>query len=333
MFTFQRLLAFALVVITTLAPGQRGQAAADDNGGIIRLGAWNIQFLGSRTPAQKAEDLARYIKFAKVDILALEEITPTGPAPAGFAAPFESSIILDEICSKLTKLQDGKWRHVLFPAFFLDAEKGKQQWVGVAWNESKVEPRGQPFKIPVSNAIFGTGKLKENLWKRNAHAMHFSAGKEKTDFILIPVHMKSNAGPGDFRPHRAAEAKELIDQLPALDKAFPKERDIVILGDMNFLQDEKDDDGEVRQEKARELLKQAGFKDLNANNEDTHLGGGQAPFDRFFVPGDQPEFTQAGQIILRDFLKQEMLTQKAFINGFSDHLMIVTEIQVTQDDD
>jgi hypothetical protein len=144
--------------------------------------------------------------------------------------------------------------------------------------------------------------------------MMFTAGVGKTDFVLIPVHMKSNLG-GNFRAHREAEAKELIKQLPALDKALPGEKDIIILGDTNFLLDENG-----FKEAARDVFAAAKFKDLNIDNVGTHLPGNKAPFDRFLVPDKQPEFQLSSQKVLRDFLKQEGLTQKAFTTRFSDHL-------------
>jgi len=324
-------LAAVLALGCLLAPcgiAQRPTAGQEPSQEVLTVGAWNIRLLGSpsQTSPQEAKDLAKYIDFAKVDILALEEITPTGPAPDGFEAPFETSKILDDVFAQLNKMQGAKWRHILFPAFFVDPKEGKKQWVGVAWNENKVQPVKTPVKLMVSNELFQTGDVKENLWKRNAHAMMFTAGKDKTDFVLIPVHMKSNKG-GQFRAHREAEAKELVKHLPELNDAFPGEKDIVILGDTNFL---KDDD---EKEAAREILIQAKFKDLNAADDTTHLGGGKAPFDRFFVPNDQPEFKQSSQKILREFLKQEGLTQKQFVQRFSDHLMIVTQIQIMKDDD
>jgi hypothetical protein len=298
----------------------------------LRSGSWNIELLGSplRSQPQKAEDLARYIDFAKVDVLALQEIFPTGPAPADFGSPFATSKILDDVCAALNKMQGASWKHILFPSNDVPGDK-RRQWVGLAWNGNKVQPLKQPVKLGVSNMPFPTPKSQDILWKRNVHAMMFTTGKETTDFILIPVHMKSNAGSGDLQSHREAEAKELVGRLSELDKAFPGEKDIIILGDTNFLRD-KLKDTPPRIETARKVLQQANFKDLNADNNGTFIDG-NAPFDRFFVPTNQPEFQQSSQSILRDFLKQQQLTEKEFIQAFSDHLMIVMEIQIMKDDD
>jgi hypothetical protein len=156
--------------------------------------------------------------------------------------------------------------------------------------------------------------------------MKFKSGEGKTDFVLLPVHLKSNVD-GNFRPHREAEAKELVKHLGEISQKWPGEKDIVILGDFNFLVDKG-----MAVEKAREILVEAMFRDLNANNEGTHIGSGKAPFDRFFVP-IQPEFDQSKQRVVREFLKLKNLKDETFTAKYSDHLMIVTEMRVMNDDD
>src|SRR4051812_37550210 len=67
--------------------------------GTIRLGSWNIEHLGDpkarRGPGegvqQKPEDLAHYIRYAKVDALAVQEISADSPAPPGFPAKFRTN--------------------------------------------------------------------------------------------------------------------------------------------------------------------------------------------------------------------------------------------------
>ena len=74
-----------------------------------------------------------------------------------------------------------------------------------------------------------------NQWDRNVHAMKFSAGKDRTDFLVMVLHLKANTT-ANFAEHREEEIKELLTHLPQIDKAFPKERDLVFLGDTNILE-------------------------------------------------------------------------------------------------
>jgi endonuclease/exonuclease/phosphatase family metal-dependent hydrolase len=296
---------------------------------VVRLGSWNIEHLGSassrakpnKNKAQTAEDLAFYIQHARVDVLALQEITADLDGPPGASPDIKSNDTLKKALAILSKTTGASWRHLLFrkePPEPGNALKPEQQWVGVAWNSARVEPIGSPFRVPVANQTPAGGRL----WDRNVYAIKFSAGPGKTDFVVMPVHMKSNRG-GSQADRRLAEAKELVRQLPKLHAAFSGEADLLIVGDTNALDGET---GLVSE------FQQAGFLDLNRNT-DTYVEKKVQPFDRFFVPAQQPEFTGAPFHVLHDFLQLEDLTRKQFRARYSDHFMVVTEIRVLDDDD
>lgn len=287
----------------------------------IRIGAWNIEHLGNPSSCaapntnvpQKASDIAAYIKFAKVDILGLEEISDDD----GLSATRTNRTITQAL--QLLRNQTGQiWRHVLFPK--RNASE-RHQLTGVLWNSGKVQPVGQPFKIPVDTSISSGGASAE-IWNRHPFAVKFTLGSGRTDLVLIVVHMKANTGgvPSPVRK-REAEARTLVAQLAAIRSQF-QDQDIVVLGDTNILR---------YNERAARILQQAGFRDLNEDDDSTHVDG--APFDRFYVPENQLEFVESLEEIIAEEFLGTPFNRAAFRRRFSDHFMIVATIKVMADDD
>jgi endonuclease/exonuclease/phosphatase family metal-dependent hydrolase len=317
-------LGLALAGLFPVAPALRGQGKPAAQ--VLRLGSWNIENLGSprsrRGPGegrlQDYRDLAKYIRHARVDLLALQEITADGPAPLGFPRNFRTNSVLTRTFNELNKTRGNGWQHVLFPKM---KPADEHQWTGIAWKSEKVKVVGKVVQLPVSHARSSKGS---NLWDRNVHAIMFSAGKGLTDFVVIVVHLKANTT-GNFAQHRAEELKELVAKLPHVTKAWPGEKDLVILGDTNMLDDDR--------EPGLKALEKQGFKDLNKGKLDTHTAKGKQPFDRIFVPKDQPEFARSSQEVFEDFMKRERLSFYEFRARFSDHYIVVTEIRVVADDD
>jgi hypothetical protein len=196
--------------------------------------------------------------------------------------------------------------------------KDEQQLTGLAWNTDKVKQVGEALKIGVPNEVNGAA-----IWKRHPHAVKFSLGEGKTDLVMIAVHMKANTGGSPPpRKKRELEAKTLMQQLGNVESHF-KDLDVIVCGDINVLN---------KFEKAVNLFTAFGFKDLNNIDESTHLGG--APFDRFFVPGDQPEFTGFEQQVFdEEYLTSRTITRTTFRKDFSDHFMVVTKVRILADDD
>jgi endonuclease/exonuclease/phosphatase family metal-dependent hydrolase len=173
------------------------------------------------------------------------------------------------------------------------------------------------FEIPVDHAE-SSAHIKK--WDRAPYATQFSIGKGKTDFVLIPVHMKSNLGGKKTQPHRNEEAKTLLSALSKIEEHFrgnkDLERDIIIIGDFNTLQ---------HAEECIATYEAVGFADLNPNDLVTEKSRRYppAPFDRVLVPASQPEFQSHKFSVVED----------GFEEGLSDHHMVTTEITITRDDD
>lgn len=298
------------------APHERGPLRAHPQasaapGAPIRVGAWNIEWLGSpqrrsgpaRGVLQSPADLADYIADSGVRILGLEEIA------ADDELGLASSIVAQAL-SQVEQRIGGRWTHRLLPA-----RSGRNQLVGLAWDTARVTAVGEPRRIVESpEPRAGAARL----WSRPPHGQLFSAGPGLTDFVVVPIHMKSDYD-GDFSAHRAREAELLVTALPGV---FD-DRDILIIGDSNC---------DAHSEPAVAVFAHAGLVDLNSADWPTFWRG-QA-LDRAFVPTSQPEFADRLFEVRRDdYLARRGLSAEQFKTRCSDHFMIVTQVRVMPDDD
>jgi hypothetical protein len=300
----------------------------------FRVGAWNIEWLGfpnlrgkpGKDVEQSPVDLSNYIAEAKLDVLSLEEIGVDKNV-----APFTSKP-LDAVLAELKKSHSQSWQYVLFPKteYAADTEDyiTRGQHIGIAWRTDRVKMVGQPFAIPVGlNETYG-----KKFWERRAMAVKLSFGEGKTDAVFIPVHLKSNrndANPDDkdfTAKQRQAEVSVFANQLKTLKDHF-KDEDIVLLGDTNILGEEI---------ATPKILVEAGFHDLNSKNEGTTAAWGagysSAPFDRIFVPSNQPEFKASALKVHRTKHGTDDEI-KDYKKRHSDHYLVSCTIEVGNDDD
>ncbi len=300
-----------LFVSLGLAPAQQ-QAPAKT----VRLGTWNIEWLGNaakrKKPAQKPEDIARYLIASKVDLLSLNEITDD----AGGDTP--ASKTLTETLKLMAKETGKEWKHLLFPS---ETPEHKDQLCGVAWNTDAVKLVGKPYRIPIRR----TPTDGDDFWRRHPYAVKFSFGDKKTDVVLIPLHQKSNSRGGVTKMSkvRAAEAGALVRALGAVQNHF-KDDDLIILGDLNCL---------LREEPALLRYRAAGFRDLNFTDDLTWIKEriyDPAPFDRILVPDEQPEFKDCRFTVFRE---HSFASEREYRQQLSDHYLVYTDIKVMDDDD
>ena len=281
-------------------------SSAQSSPDTLVIGSWNIENLdGERR--QEPVKLARHLRQTGADVLALQEVYDSGP---GLSNPR-----LQKVLDELNKTPGQAWTYRLFPN---KPPNEKARLCGVAWNQKMVEPVGDSWRIDIKDDPTDPYPI----WHRHPQATKFRAiGQGRTDFVLISIHMKSNRRPkkkGEFftRMQRAEESRTLVKQLPALRKRF-SDNDIVIVGDTNCL--------DVN-EPALQNYRNAGFRDLNLGDLNTHIKG-EAPFDRFFVPQNEPEFEHSRQMVLTP------TDPRGYEADCSDHLTILTVVSVMQDDD
>lgn len=294
-------------------------AAAADT---LRIGTWNIEWLGNPAKrsgtatgtAQSPDDIADYIIASGVSVLAVEEVVAAGQKPRSEA--------LDAALASIKKRTGDQWKYVLFP----DRRGEEAQLTGVVWNPKLVTPLnadgkpvadGESTNVPLA-PMRGT---QTKLWNKPPHAMKFSAGAGKTDFVVIVVHMKADYN-GDFALTRDEEAKNLSAALPAVRKAF-KDEDILVLGDTNMTKPG---------EPLVANFEGAGLYDLNRKNEKTNWREGA--MDRIFVAATQPEFADRRFEVMSDrYLDPKRWDARDYKKRLSDHYMAVTVIKVMPDDD
>jgi endonuclease/exonuclease/phosphatase family metal-dependent hydrolase len=312
LFTLALALLFGCAATTPKGATAPRQEATLEQHEPIRVGAWNIEWLGlperRSGPAaghlQSPQALAEYILAADVDILGLEEVRIDADDGSDTNAQLTAAF-------ELVEQQDGgRWQHRLFPTTY-----GRHQCTGIAWDSTKVTPIGEPRVATGPNETSTQGK---RLWSRPPRGWLFSAGEGFTDFVVVVIHMKSNYG-GDFAQHRAQEARFLVTDLP---EAF-EDPDVLIIGDANC---------SAHTEPAVTAITSAGFVDLNGDDIDTHWRYG--PLDRIFAPVGQPEFARQVFAVLSDsFFAAHDLSVTDFKVRYSDHFMVITEVDVLPDDD
>ena len=307
------------------APGHAADVVPASIGSDLRIGAWNIEWLGkpedrsgaAKGIAQDPRDLADCINASNVAVLALEEIV------AAPGRPLRSSEI-EATIEVLSKKTSAKWDYVLFPG-----RAEGDQLTGIMWNTGKVtalNQAGKPWQeftdeawaLPIPKARSASGSA---LWNRPPHAVKFTTGDGLTDFVTTVIHMKADYN-GDFAAHRQEEAAALVRALTAVRTKF-KDEDIVILGDSNCV-------GE--HEPAIIELEKADYFDLNARHTQTHWQGGT--MDRALVPTRQPEFEAHQFEVMSDrYLRDSGLTPRDYKRRYSDHYMVVMTLKIMKDDD
>lgn len=291
----------------------------------IRIGSWNIEWLGKPEErsgpatgiAQSADDLAAYITAAKVSVLCVQEIVASVNS-----RPIRSHEI-EAALAAIKSTTGQNWEYELFPG-----RQDGDQLTGVLWDTAVVtaldssggewDQRDTPWALPIPKGRSAQGS---SLWNRPPHAMKFSCGAGKSDFVVVVLHMKADYQ-GAFAAHRDDEARALVAKLADVRSTF-RDDDVVLAGDTNCTQPD---------EPALSTLSGAGYADTNAAHQKTHWRGGE--MDKILVPLSQPEFADSGLEVMSDeYLRSNRLTAAQFKERLSDHYMVVTTIRVEKDDD
>ena len=301
--------------------------AAPEKPATLRIGTWNIEWLGqaqkrsgaATNTAQKPETIADYIAQSGVGVLALQEIVAGGDRPR--------SGVLDSTTAALKRRTGSDWRYVLFPG----REREPSQLTGILWDTSRVNPIGTDGKRLAPEADAQPAALqvqlpkmrgtRTRLWNKPPYAMKFSTGQGKTDFVLIVIHMKADYQE-DHALTREEEAKNLIEALPSVRKAFTDE-DIIIAGDTNTTKVD---------EKALRIL--AGAKLVDSNLKADRTNWREGSMDKVFFPAAQPKFKdRAGDVLSDRFLESKRWRALDFKKNLSDHFLVSTAITIMADDD
>lgn len=279
------------------------------NSRYLILGSQNIEHFGKKDSNDENEyALAEHIELSGVYILALQELYIT--SKIGF-----KNRHLRKALDLIEEHTGDHWEYETFPN---RKESDKSQLCGIAQNSKRVT-KGETYRIPIAYKAQYEGKTLW-LWDRSPHAVKFSADLNKTDIVVIPLHMKSNVGsPHIVKRTRFEEAKTLTDKLEIV-KEHMQDEDIVLIGDTNCKGGYED--------AVKEFIR-GGFDDLNEDDITTFVKGDSAPFDRIFVPRgeERKPFLYSRQYILR---AANPLAHDMYL---SDHFVIKTSIKIRHDDD
>lgn len=289
----------------------------------VHIGSWNIEHFGKEDDDNPDNQfaIAEHIESSGVAMLALQEIYVTDPIVPG--QPLTNRFLRAAL-DLIEEHTGERWEYEIFPN---RDPTDQSQLCAVIWNSARVRKEGDTFAIPVAHQFMTPDGRKLGMWDRRPHAVKFSAvpGQDidvrLTDFVIIPIHMKSNVGQRhDVIATRAQEARALVGALGQVSTAFGGEADIVILGDTNC---------KARDEEAIQTFIQAKFADLNEDDVPTYASGQLAPFDRIFVPWGSVRraFQFSRQYVLRS------ASPLAHDRYLSDHYMVKTSIVVRRDDD
>jgi predicted extracellular nuclease len=333
-------LLMALASASFTAPSVFAQTCEE----VLYVGAWNIQWLGNpkegKRPAQVSADVASYIAAGGVSVLSLAEISATSTSGGK-----NTNKTLDEAFAQLNTT-GAKWTYRLFEKR-AGARAPADQWTGLAWDDSRVSLVGGPWKLDVAideprenkiRAQFDKPEKETIILSRWPYAAKFSTGAGKTDFVVVPIHLKSNIGGAATAQARAYEVELIMQGLAKL-KQQHSDEDLMVLGDSNML---------TAGEAAGLGLQSAGLKDCNARDLGTHIsfvkGQKWAPFDRIFLMSSQPETAAScsaqgngsGRLDFKIIQPQDWkpgVTPSQFVKALSDHMMVRAGICVQKDDD
>jgi len=268
---------------------------------ILRIGSWNMAWLGpsNHTIAERRapEDLAQYIARSGAAVISLQLVGETPGSPGKNAT-------LNNVIHILYSEGQGDWDYVLFPSQYRD----RSDFTGVMWNKRLVSIIAQPYAIPVPRVQKALDDTL--LWERLPYAVKFSTGR--TDFVFIPIHTHASPLPDADISHRVHEVRLLAQELDGVKKHFNNDN-VILAGDFNTT---------GSNETTVVILTKQGFRDLNANDELTYISG--APFDRIFVPADQPAFAKA-TLIRR--VPSPGMSLDEFRRRLSDHYLITSDIR------
>lgn len=284
----------------------------------IRVGAWNLETLGTpqsrdyrkKRPshgfgvARNPADLADQVGRLNLDVLVLSEIDDTTPED-----DLRTNTILDDMVGILNSGREHDWTYVLFPkySYYLHS-----QLTGVAWNRVKINQRGDWYRV-----LLGNRASRYWEWDRHPHAIQFSRGKGRTDFVVIPIHMK--AGRSDKAiDQRRVEAAALAARLDHIAAHFDDD-DLILIGDFNMTR---------ANEPAGRMFRDSGLIDLNPRDLPTHAA--KLALDRGYV-SRSPTFRTVRPLTIAAPVSRA--DAALFRRQFSDHWPIVLELEEQADDD
>ena len=179
----------------------------------VRIGAWNLEHLGSRTEPQRTNAdlnaLASKIRELGVSVLAVSEVN-------GWRA-------LRDLAQRIGPSWDG----VLGRSGYIGGKPPKQLGVGFLWDTNRLELVSATDWKSLPRRRDGL-----HIFHRVPVSACFRAVDGGPDFRLVAVHLKAGFEPSD-RTKRLIELAEIKRRLEELKQTPGEDTDIAVVGDFN----------------------------------------------------------------------------------------------------
>ncbi len=271
----------------------------------LRLGTWNLEFLGAdgnfrnNLPPRDDSDYAaigRKITELGVAVLAVQEIC--GDAPL----------------VKITAAAGPTWQFVLGTSGSWDDGKTSQQ-IGFLYDTAKVELLFVDELLQLPRDIDGVP-----IFHRVPLTAAFKSKATGFDFRATTVHLKAGRKAQDLTKRRY-EASHLHTWLSSLRERRDEDRDIVLLGDFNSTYGD---------EPEKLLEAGGGLQYLELSTRQPTILHFDDPIDQIVVGKDFAEVQRATFAVRADF---GGLSRDAWRKTYSDHLPVTVDLMATGDDD
>lgn len=296
-----RFLTLALLFLSLSCAQQQGEFTGRHiTPASVRIGTWDLRYLGpsahNRNESRSPDDIAAYIAQSGASVLALTSVGET-PGSADHNATLDRAF-------ELLRLQgQGDWQYLLFP----NQDPQHANGTAVAWNRNLIGKIDDAWALPIDQGQVSPsdGTL---ILDRVPHAVHFSTGDNGVDFVVVPISLQGDLGPGDHVAHRVTEATILAQKLPSI-REHAGSPNLILAGDFGMPR---------ITETTHRLLTDAGLRDLNASDLPSKLNG--VSDDRVFVPASGPVFSGVHgleQVTMPGFSDEQ------FRRRLSDHFMMV----------
>ncbi|MCC7515848.1 MAG: hypothetical protein IT470_00755 [Pseudomonadales bacterium] len=285
----------------------------------VRIGSWNIEWLGSDKRDQPVDQPTLNAMAAmiadewSIDLITLHEINTT------LHGEYRGEHYSLDAWKGLQQALERRGYHTA------TGNSGKAQHIVMAWRNPVV-----PLILPADMAVpdqFVINEFCRSSNLRKPLAGRFRAGQ--FDFWLIGIHLKS--GVGNTACSSAVRERQSADIAQALPLLTRKDADVLIAGDFNA----------TARHRTLAPLQDAGFYPISdkqhrsthssrishIGNQNKKPGSGTQLDQIMLLPASQPEWQhQSTQIYKPDSLK-------IFADRFSDHLPIWADFSTDSDDD
>lgn len=285
----------------------------------VRVGSWNIEWLGSDKRDQPVDQstldaMATMIADEwSVDLITLQEIN------TALHGEYRGEHYSLDAWKGLQRALERRGYHTA------TGDSGNAQHIVMAWRRP-VTSLVPPVDIAVPNQ-FVINEFCRSSNLRKPLAGYFRAGQ--FDFWLIGVHLKSGIGnTACSSAVRERQSTDIVQTLPVLER---RDADVIIAGDFNA----------TARHRTLAPLRDAGFYPISdkqnrstgsshishIGNQDKKPGSGTQLDQIMVLPTSQTEWRSQSTLIYKPG------NLKAFANRFSDHLPIWADFSTDRDDD